>query len=189
MTISRFSGDFFNLFFFFFWVSGAIIIHLHQTLVTLRSCWGLAGGRDMQSRVPHVLFLIVRRIVFASFYCLWHQIKKVPVMCEMSSRVFFFLSISWKHERATDPGLINCVQAEWELQRGKRDQNSVPFGTSTFSVKKKSTKKHKYWLASIGLERITCEIKSTCLSEPPRHKNPQNTKLIVSRCSALLEAF
>lgn len=33
-------------------------------------------------------------LFFASFYCLWNQIKKVPVMCETSSRVLFFLSIS-----------------------------------------------------------------------------------------------
>lgn len=67
-------------------IVATIIIRLHQPLTTLRSYRGLAGG--VQSDGSYVLFSIWKRIVFAAFYWLWHQIKKVPVMCEMSSRVF-----------------------------------------------------------------------------------------------------
>lgn len=48
----------------------------------------LQGEGGVQSDGSYVLFSILRLIVFAPFYCLWHQIKKVPVMCETSSRVF-----------------------------------------------------------------------------------------------------
>lgn len=73
--------------FFSIRVLAMMIIRLHQPLMTLRSYGGLAGG-GVQSDGSYVLFSILRLIVFAPFYCLWHQIKKVPVMCETSSRVF-----------------------------------------------------------------------------------------------------
>lgn len=80
-------------FFFSIRVLAMMIIRLHQPLMTLRSYGGLAGegggvGGGVQSDGSYVLFSILRLIVFAPFYCLWHQIKKVPVMCETSSRVF-----------------------------------------------------------------------------------------------------